>query len=255
MKIAKLLAGMGVAMLMCTASVQAQDAMKQAEQKAKDEAQKQTDKAKEKALEEAKKQAHDKLQQGEKAAGEQAGHQAGQPDMANMSMDQMMAMWEKANAKGEAHAWMNENMVGDWDATCEWAMAPGAPTTKESAKARGVSMFDGRFVRWDYSGSMMGKQYSGMGLFGYNNATKQFEQIWVDSTGTGFFNMTGEKQGDNTIVYTGSMKNPLTGQDQPYKASMKMTDKNTMLFEMFEKASDGTEFKSMTITYTRVTKQ
>jgi flagellar biosynthesis GTPase FlhF len=262
-------------MLMCVGSVQAQDMLKQAEQKAKDEAQKQVEKeakkqatqeaeklasqAKEKAMEEAKKQGEHVAKDAMKSAEEQAkdamkGAPAGQ-DMASMSPDQMMAMWEKANATGPSHAWMQENMVGEWDAKTSWTMDPKGPMTNESAKARGVSMFNGRFVRWDYSGMMMGKQYSGMGFFGYNNATKQFEQLWVDSASTGFFNMTGTQQADGSILFKGSMKNPLTGQDAPSKASMKMTDKNTMQFDMFEIASDGTEFKSMAITYTRVSGQ
>jgi len=176
----------------------------------------------------------------------------GQPtDKAPAGMDAEMEAWTKANQINENHITLAKDMVGRWDTKTTFWMAPGAPPMESTGKAVFDAVLGGRYVTTQFTGEMMGKEFKGLGTFGYNNATKQFESVWIDNESTGFLFTTGTKDAKGAINWTGSFTDPVTGQKKAAKAVSRKDGADKMFYEMWEKTSDGTEFKSLEVAYTR----
>lgn len=200
------------------------------------------------AEEVAKKKAAQAEEAAQKAA-QQAGQQA---EQAAVDPNDPMAMWTKANMPTKEHAQLIADMLGEWTVENEVTFAPGAPVEKSTGTAKCEPIFGGRFVKMDYDGNMMGQPFKGFSLWGYNTPSGKFESTWIDSTSVGMMYSTGVKQADGSIEWTGTWVDPITKETKTSRAVTKMTDKNTMVYEAFDKTTDGTEFKMMTVTYTRV---
>lgn len=165
---------------------------------------------------------------------------------------QAMKHFEKMGQPGKDHADLNAQMLGTWDVTTKWAMGPDQPMQESKGKAKGMPSMGGRFVRFEHSGEMMGGQWEGLGYYGFNNVTKGFENWWVDSATTGMMMSTGKKIGDNQIEWTGSYHDVMTGVVKTARSITTFNSRDLMTFEMFDTTSDGKEYKSLEVSYTRI---
>lgn len=164
--------------------------------------------------------------------------------------DDMKAMMAAASP-GETHKMLAKS-AGNWTATLTMWMQPGAPPTTATASATNEVIMDGRYLRQKATGNVMGMPFQGEGITGYDNVKKQFVNSWVDNMGTGIMTMSGTwDAATKSIVYTGSMADPMTGKDTPFREVWKFVDDNHQVMEMYYSA-DGKEFKSMEIKYTRM---
>jgi hypothetical protein len=94
-------------------------------------------------------------------------------------MEEMMKKAEAAGTPGAAHKAL-EPLVGEWTAEVKSWMAPDAPPTVSKATAKASWAFNGRFVREEFNGEMMGKPFHGMSLIGYDNQKQKYNSVWVD---------------------------------------------------------------------------
>lgn len=76
-------------------------------------------------------------------------------------------------------------MAGDWEGRTQVWFEPG--TVPDDSPVRGTvrSVLEGRFIVWDYVGSLGGKPLSGQFLIGWHVDKRRFESSWVDSFHTG----------------------------------------------------------------------
>jgi hypothetical protein len=102
---------------------------------------------------------------------------------------------------------------------------------------------------------MMGMDFEGQGMIGYDKAIGKFQSTWIDNFGTGIMVMEG-KYNATTKIFTlaGKTVDPVTRQELDARETMKMVSKTEMLMEMFVKRGE-TEFKTMEIVFTRVAKK
>lgn len=164
--------------------------------------------------------------------------------------DNMKAMMAAATP-GENQKMLAKS-AGSWSAAVTMWMQPGTPATTSTATATNEVVMDGRYLRAKVKGNMMGMPFEGEGITGYDNVKKQFVNSWIDNMGTGIMSMTGTWDASTkSIVYTGSMMDPVSGKDTPFKEVWKFVDDNHQVLEMYYSAG-GQEFKSMEIKYTRL---
>lgn len=174
---------------------------------------------------------------------------AAEPEMAPE-----MAEWAMLGKTGPMHDRLKKG-AGAWDAKVKSWMNPSDPNPTEStSKANIAMMFEGRFARMDYSGDFMGKPFKGFGLYGYDNATKKFQSVWIDSSSTNMMISTGELSADEkTINWTGSFAGP-GGKTIKTRQTDTIIDDDHTVFTMYMTEEGGTEQKAMEITYTRIKK-
>ncbi|MDC8451145.1 MAG: DUF1579 domain-containing protein [Nitrospira sp.] len=167
-----------------------------------------------------------------------------------MDPQEMMEVWKKLAQPGEPHK-LFASLAGSWmTQTKEW-MEPGKPPSESTGTADMKMLLDGRFLHQEYTGQMMGQPYSGVGIDAYDNLTKKYTTVWMDSMGTGIFIMEGTASADGkTITLKGSHPEPGGGK-MTHRAVWKILDNDNQIFEMYGAHGKEKEMKFLEITYTR----
>jgi hypothetical protein len=98
---------------------------------------------------------------------------------------------------------------------------------------------------------MMGQQFTGLGVNGYDNHTKKYVSTWMDSMGTGIYYMEGRASADGkTITQKGQYDDPMEGR-MKLRGVTKIVGNDTEIFEMYGTGKNGKERRMMEIIYTR----
>ncbi len=158
--------------------------------------------------------------------------------------------WMAFMTPGEQHkAMAAEN--GVWDEEITFYMAADAPPTVTKATCTNEMILGGRYQRSVHTGNMMGMPFQGEGITGYDNGRKIFFSTWIDNMGTGMMYSEGKYDpAKKQLELKGKSTDPATGKPMDFRQTMKNTDADHQVMEMFM-VHDGKEFKSMEIKFTR----
>ena len=167
------------------------------------------------------------------------------------SAEEQMAAMMKAATPGPEHA-MLKTLEGKWTADVTATDPASGKEEKSTGAMKNQMILGGRYLKQDYSGSMMGMPFHGGGLVGYDNVKKKYTMLWVDEMSTqmmmseGTFDESAKKLTTMcTIDCPGDMGK------KTFKQVVTMTDDDHHAYEMYEVAADGKENKVLTIKYTR----
>jgi len=167
-----------------------------------------------------------------------------------MDPQAMMEVYQKLATPGEPHK-LFATLAGSWTTTTKEWMEPGKPPTESTGTAEMKMLLDGRFLYQEYTSQMMGQPFSGIGIDGYDNLRKRYVTTWIDTWGTGIFQMEGTANADGkTITLKGRHDEP-GGGHMTHRAVWKIVDSNTQTFDMYGTHHGGKEMKVLEITYTR----
>jgi len=161
---------------------------------------------------------------------------------AQEGMEDMKA-WAALASPGPEHAKLMKS-VGTWNCECKCWMMPGAEPQVTKGKSVRTEALGGRYVREEFAGEMMGQPFNGLGYYGYNNAKKRYEGVWMDDGGTGIMFMTGT---ENELK--GSFYGP-GGVEVKARIVTKIGSDDESTMEMYQDMGMG-EHKVMEIAYTR----
>lgn len=161
-----------------------------------------------------------------------------------------MKAWQQSMMPGEYHKWLSK-FDGKWMGEVKMWMDPSQPPMSSKMVTVNKMVMNGLFQKSTHSGNMMGMEFNGEGLVGYDNVKKMFNSTWVDNMTSSITYMTGTLNDDNkTLVMKGSMIDPMTGKDMVLKQVLTYLSEDKHLFEMFMVVDDK-DIKTMEITYTR----
>lgn len=166
-----------------------------------------------------------------------------------MDLEEMMRLYEEKNRTGEHHKWI-EKSAGTWDVEMKFWMDPTGDPIESEGTEKNQMMFDGRYLKSEFSGDWMGEPFHGFSLMGYNNAESRYESTWIDNSGTAILFTTGERRGD-TLVFEGESKDPVTEQMMKFRHELTLDGPNKRTFTGWHAMGDGPETKAMEITYTK----
>lgn len=182
-----------------------------------------------------------------------AAAQANQPNVPVLKPQDAATIqaWTEANKVGDNQIKLALQFSGTWKTTSTvWMTADATAATSEGV-ATFSSAFGGRFVEGNFDTKLFGLPFKGKQIFGYNNTTKQFESMWIDSETTGFQFTTGTRDDQNNIVWTGTTTDPVSGTKKTVKAKTSFPESGKMVFEMWDTTSDGKEFRALQIEYVK----
>lgn len=165
-------------------------------------------------------------------------------------MQAMMEVYAKLATPGPPHKLLG-SMVGTWQTVTKSWMEPQKPPIESTGTCEQKMVLDGRFLHQKCTGDFMGSPFTGIGVTGYDNNTKKYVSIWMDTMGTGiyFFEGTASEDG-KTITQKSQYDDPIEG-PMELRSVSKIVDNNTEIFEMYGTGKSGQERKMMEITYTR----
>lgn len=161
--------------------------------------------------------------------------------------------WMKYTQPGEGHKVL-ANMAGKWAYTSKMWMTADAKPEESKGTSNAKLIFGGRFVQQDFKGKVHGKPFEGIGLFGYDNVKQEYQSVWIDSFSTGMALGTGTFDStNNTLKETIASSCPMTGdKNREMRSEIKWTDKKNFTYEMYAKSAEGSEYKTLEITYKKL---
>ncbi|MCL4743442.1 MAG: DUF1579 family protein [Phycisphaerales bacterium] len=142
--------------------------------------------------------------------------------------------------------------IGEWTGTLRARPSPGSPAVERECTMTVSSMLDGRFIRVEVSGEIPGVgPFVGIGVHGFDNASRRLEASWIDSLHAGVLAGTGEADGA-TLAWTFAYRSPLTKRAATLRLVERRTGKDAMTVEWFEgDPADGRERRTIEMTLTR----
>jgi len=167
-----------------------------------------------------------------------------------ISMQEMMEIFKKAGTPGGPHAVLAK-LEGSWTTRSRGWMEPGKPPVESTGACEQKLILDGHYLQQVYTGDMMGQPFTGISILGYDNVTKKYQSIWIDSMSTGvyFFEGTAGRDG-RTITQKSRYIDPVKG-PSVWRTVIRIKDDNTQEFEMFLTPKGKKEEKMMEMTITR----
>jgi hypothetical protein len=168
-----------------------------------------------------------------------------------MDMQAIIKIYTKVGTPGAPHQRL-ASLAGNWiTRTTPLLMDPGSPPMESKGTCKQKMILDGRFLQQEYTGDMMGSPFKGINLLGYDNYTKKYVSIWIDSMSTAiyYFEGTASRNG-KTITQVSSYNDPARG-PLTWRSVSRIVDDNTMLYEMVQTPKGGKEEKMMEMTLTR----
>ena len=165
----------------------------------------------------------------------------------------MMEKMKALTAPSEAHKAL-EPFVGTWTYTGEFRMTSDALAQAMTGTQENTMAYGGRFLKQEITGPWMGETFHGLGYTGFDNIKGEYVSVWLDDMATGIMTMTGSfDAATQTLAQSGSNSCPLTGEKaRASRSTWTVLDSNHTVYTSYMAGPDGSEFKSMEITYTRV---
>lgn len=174
------------------------------------------------------------------------------PAADSSEMDAMMAKMKEASTPSEGHAVL-EPLVGSWNASSKWWKEPSAQPEESMGTTETQWILGGRFLQEKFNGMMMRQPFEGIGITGYDNTAKKYQNVWMDSMSTGMGIGTGTYDpASKTITTEMSMSCPMEGGEKSFRGVIKLIDDDHYAYEMYTNdPKSGEEFKAMEINYTK----
>jgi len=163
---------------------------------------------------------------------------------AKIDMEKIMKIYQKAGAPGEPHKALAK-LEGTWTTRSRSWMEPGKPPVESSGTCEQKLILDGHYLQQVYAGDMMGQPFTGISIMGYDNHTKKYESVWLDTMSTGIFYFVGPASRDGkTITQECKFDDPVKG-SSVWRSVTRIKDDSTLEFEMFLKPKGARKEEKM----------
>lgn len=164
-----------------------------------------------------------------------------------------MAKWQALASPNEHHKVL-ASLVGEWTYSIAWKMEPKGNVEKSQGTSSNRLILGNRFLEQTVKGESMGQPFEGFGTLGYDNIREEYRSVWIDNMSTSMMLATSQYDAKrSTFNESGTMSCPMTGEkDRPFRAQLKLIDRNHYTYDFYVKDKDGREFKSMSLRYQRV---
>ena len=138
---------------------------------------------------------------------------------------------------GEAHEKMMVG-VGEWDTITKMKTAPDEPWTEGTGHTKVQKALGGRFliekVQYNFSFGGMNTKTNGILIMGYDNFTKKFQSMWIDSMSTGMFYSEGEMDENGVLELSGTMRDMMSPDGRQFLMRSVPKDKDHFTLEMYD---------------------
>jgi hypothetical protein len=167
-----------------------------------------------------------------------------------VTMEEMMAVYTKLAIPGAPHKQL-ASMAGSWNTETTAWMDSDKPPVKGTGTCEQKMLLGGRYLQQEYTGEMMGSQFVGINILGYDNYTKKYVSAWIDSMSTGIYYFEGTGSADGkTITQESSYDDPVRG-PMVWHSVTRIVDDRTLKYEMYLIPKGGEDEKMMEMTVTR----
>ncbi len=165
-------------------------------------------------------------------------------------MQAMMEVYKKVGTPGAPHK-LFSSLEGSWTTRTKSWMEPDKPPMESTGTCEQKPLLGGRYLQQEYTSDMQGETFRGINILGYDNHSKKYVSVWLDSMSTGiyFFEGTASRDG-RTITQESTYDDPVRGKTT-WRSITRIRDDNTLEYEMYLRSGRRKEEKMMEMTVTR----
>lgn len=145
------------------------------------------------------------------------------------------------------------NLVGSWDGNTRTWFEKDILADESPMRGRISMVLDGRFLSYEYQGSINGKPFEGKMLWGYDLGLQKCQVSWIDTfhTGTSILQSEGHETGNGFSVlgsYSGQ------GMPEPWgwRTELEIINSDQFLIRAFNISPEGEEAKATETIYHRI---
>jgi hypothetical protein len=163
----------------------------------------------------------------------------------------MMKQAERFTKPGPPHEEL-ERFIGSWETETS-IFIPGQTPKKEKGTARFEWLMPGRWAKQTWSGTLMGMQFEGFMMIGYDNFKQSFVSADVNSGETAMRYAEGDLDpGGKALIMYGTLDEYLTGEhDKMVKYLWRFESKDLMVYEVHDLPIGLENTKVVEVTYRR----
>ncbi len=176
-------------------------------------------------------------------------HADDQPD--GQALFEMMQKAKRYTEPSAMHKVL-ERFIGTWETKTSFVMA-GQKTPPEPGVAKIDWLMEGRWLKVESKGSLMGRPIDGFSIMGYDNFKMSFVTTAVQTMDTSMVRMEGDLDpgGDMLIMY-GTLDEYTTGEhDKMVKQVWRIESKDRMVVEIHDLPIGAKNTQVVDVTYTR----
>lgn len=154
-----------------------------------------------------------------------------------MSPEEMMAEYMKLGQPGKEHAELMKG-VGEWNTITRMQTAPTEPWTEGKGFTKIQKALGGRFliekVQYNFNFGGFETKTDGILILGYDNFTKKYQSIWIDSMSTGMFYTEGEMDENGVMELSGTMRDMMSPDGRQFLMRSVPKDADHFTLEMYD---------------------
>lgn len=166
----------------------------------------------------------------------------------------LAAMMEKAKKFTEPskHHKLLEKFLGKWDTETRIFMGTQA-TPPEKGTSESSWLMDGRWLKTESKGTMMGKPVTSVGILGYDNFKQSYVHTVVTSMDTAMVRSEGDLDpGGKALLLYGTLDEYLTGEhDKMVKTVLRFLTPDKIVMEIHDLPIGEQNTKVVEVIYTR----
>jgi len=159
--------------------------------------------------------------------------------------------WAALSKPGATHRLL-DSIVGDWDVTLTFWSDPRSAGKSSSGRSQISWVLGKRFIQEHFSGTIIGEEYRGIGIMGYDNGSRRFKTVWADSLNTALTTSYGSFDSDtNTLLLESEVYDPLLSGVKQVHSRLQIHSPDLYTFVMTDTSPEGQEFTSLEMRYQR----
>ncbi|MDQ6482451.1 DUF1579 domain-containing protein [Dyadobacter sp. LHD-138] len=144
-------------------------------------------------------------------------------------------------------------LAGNWEGATKTWFEPNVLADESPMKGRIRPILEGRFLIYEYQGSLNGNSFEGVATFGFDIANNKIQCSWIDSfhMGTGILLSEGNMT-DHGFSVLGSYGGPDIPEPWGWRTVFELTDENNLIITAYNISPEGQEDKATETIYKRV---
>ena len=144
-------------------------------------------------------------------------------------------------------------MVGKWEGVTKTWFEPNVVADESAMTGSIQPILDGRFLLYQYSGSLNGKHFEGSATIGYDLANGKFQVSWIDSFHMGTAIMLSEGSSvEHGFSVLGSYGGPEIPVPWGWRTVFQLHNLNQLTVTAFNISPEGQEDKATETIYRRI---